>query len=64
MPKDIYGQILDLWSDMTDGIWSYGYNGDVDYVKLETPEDTYKYGTLKEAALDALYTINEIIKEA
>lgn len=54
----IYFEILDLWSDVTDGLWRWE-----DKVYLETPEDTYEYDTLAEAAKDCLCTIKERFKE-
>ena len=54
-----YEAILDLWSGMTDGTWSYVGDG----VVLTTPEQDTIYYSTKRAVLDCLYTINELVKE-
>lgn len=60
-PKvDIPEMILDLWAERSGGEWTMVANDCL----LITPEDTYTYHSVAEAANDCLYTIAEWLKEA
>ena len=52
-------QILDLWADLTDCQWTAIAND----IILITPEENRTYHSMKEAVLDCLYTITELVKE-